>query len=94
VTPERWRQIEELFHAAAGRGAHHRDAFLIKACCADVALRREVELLFAQAQSHGGAVLHSVSPETSDDSSNVTRAAHKRTDLIGVAGCVSHHRAS
>jgi Tol biopolymer transport system component len=83
VTPERWRQIEELFHAAAERRAHDRDAFLIEACGADVALRREVELLFAQAQSHGGAVQHSLSPETSDDSSNVTRTAHKRTDLIG-----------
>jgi len=83
VTPERWRRIEELFHAVAERSTRDRDAFLIETCGSDLALRREVELLIAQAQSHGGTVQHSLSPETSDDSSNVTRTAHKRTDLIG-----------
>jgi hypothetical protein len=43
VTPERWHQIEELFHAAAERSAYDRDAFVIEACGADVALRRAVE---------------------------------------------------
>ena len=83
MTPERWRHIEELFGAAAELSAHDREAFLIEACGADLALRREVELLIAQAQSHGAAVEHSLFPETSDDSSNVILTAHTRTDLTG-----------
>jgi serine/threonine protein kinase/tetratricopeptide (TPR) repeat protein len=47
MTPERWRQIEELFQAAAERAPELRAAFLDQACADDHALRREVESLLS-----------------------------------------------
>ena len=54
MTPERWRQVEEIFHAALSRDESERVAFLAHACAGDVALRREVELLLAQQASVAG----------------------------------------
>ena len=44
---EKWRQIDELFHAAAERPSHERAAFLDEACAGNESLRREVESLLA-----------------------------------------------
>jgi serine/threonine protein kinase len=43
MTPERWKQIDELAQAALERGEDEREAFLDKACSDNEALRREVE---------------------------------------------------
>ena len=51
MTPERWQQVEEIFHEALSRGERDRVAFLVHACAGDVALRREVEALLAQQAS-------------------------------------------
>jgi hypothetical protein len=40
MTPERWRQLEELFQQALDRDASRQDAFLQKACAGDEDLRR------------------------------------------------------
>ncbi len=45
MTPERWQQIEQLYHSALERKANERAAFLAEACADDEALRREVESL-------------------------------------------------
>ena len=45
MTPERWREIERLYHAALERSDPERAAFLTEACGHDGALRREVESL-------------------------------------------------
>jgi eukaryotic-like serine/threonine-protein kinase len=45
MTPERWREIERLYHAALERSAEERATFLAEACGNDGALRREVESL-------------------------------------------------
>jgi len=47
MTPERWRQVEALYHAALKLGPGERDAFLADACQADADLRREIETLLA-----------------------------------------------
>ena len=47
MTPERWQQIDVIFHAAADRAADERDAFLCQVCGDDSELRREVESLLA-----------------------------------------------
>lgn len=44
---ERWNKVNELFHAAVGRGAEQRSAFLAEACAGDVKLHEEVEALVA-----------------------------------------------
>lgn len=48
--PERWRQIEQLYHAALKQEANRRPRLLDQACGGDEALRREVESLLAQGE--------------------------------------------
>ena len=48
MTPERWRQIENLCHATMALQSEDRAAFLTQACAGDDDLRREVESLIAQ----------------------------------------------
>ena len=45
MTPERWAEIERLYHAALPRTAGDRAAFLEDACGTDQELLREVESL-------------------------------------------------
>jgi hypothetical protein len=45
VPPERWQQIEELYHAALEREPESRAAFLDEACAGDEEMRREVASL-------------------------------------------------
>jgi Tol biopolymer transport system component len=54
MTPERWRQVEDLCHDAMTRPVVERAAFLAAACKDDHALRREVESLLAQEARAGG----------------------------------------
>jgi len=54
MTPERWRQVDDLFHLALEREAGLRAAFLAQVCEGDHPLRKEVESLLSfheQAQS-------------------------------------------
>jgi eukaryotic-like serine/threonine-protein kinase len=54
MDPERWKQVEELYHAALECEESRRAAFLAEACAGDEGLRRRVELLlahYAQASS-------------------------------------------
>jgi hypothetical protein len=48
MRPERWQQIEKLYHSALKQEASRRTAFLQEACPGDEDLRREVESLLAQ----------------------------------------------
>ena len=60
MTPERWRQITEIFHATLAREPDRQSAFLADACGEDVSLRLEVESLMAghhQADAFGDAPL-------------------------------------
>jgi eukaryotic-like serine/threonine-protein kinase len=51
MTPERWQQIEKLFHAALELKAREREAFLEEACGNDESLRREVNRCSARKRS-------------------------------------------
>jgi eukaryotic-like serine/threonine-protein kinase len=51
LTPERWAQIEDLFHRAAECELEIRPTFLDKECADDPELRREVEALLASEKS-------------------------------------------
>ena len=54
VTPERWRQIEELVHRAFEQTPDHRQPFLDAACAGDLGLRAEVDTLLASAEQVRG----------------------------------------
>jgi eukaryotic-like serine/threonine-protein kinase len=48
LEPDRWREIDRLYHAALERERGQRSAFLKEACAGDRDLQREVESLLAQ----------------------------------------------
>jgi len=48
VNADRWKQVEDCYHAAMERPDHERAAFLAQACANDPELRREVQSLLAQ----------------------------------------------
>ena len=54
MTPERWQQISQLYHAALTRPVDQRAAFLADACADDEALRQEIESLLAHERTAEG----------------------------------------
>ena len=54
MRPERWRKVEELYHAASEREPSQRAAFLREACQGDAELESEVESLLRQESSGDG----------------------------------------
>jgi eukaryotic-like serine/threonine-protein kinase len=67
-TSERWRRIEELYHAARERAPADRAAFLDDACANDPDLRREVESLLAEDASRECMLDRPAAPFPPDDS--------------------------
>jgi serine/threonine protein kinase len=51
MTPERWRKIEEVYHAALEVHEEQQAAYLKEACAEDSDLRREVQSLLAQGET-------------------------------------------
>ena len=47
MTPERWQQIEKIYHSVLRLDEFERKAFLDQACAGDGELRQEVESLLA-----------------------------------------------
>jgi len=56
MNPERWQQIERIYHLALEQGPARLDGFLAEACQDDADLRGEVESLLAQSNSTGALV--------------------------------------
>ncbi len=54
MSPERWQQVESLYHDAQERPAPARAAWLAQACAGDEALRDEVEKLLTADESASG----------------------------------------
>lgn len=62
MTPERWAQIEDLFHRAVECGPERRTALLDQSCSDDPELRREVEALLSCDGSAGDHMQAAVRP--------------------------------
>lgn len=56
MDPERWRQVEELYHASLKVAAGQRATFLQESCGNDEELRREVESLLTHEESAEGFI--------------------------------------
>lgn len=65
-TPDRWRRIERLYHAAVERDPASRAAFLDGACGEDAGLRREIESLLVAGQTGRGVLDKPAFPLPSD----------------------------
>jgi hypothetical protein len=53
MTPDRWKLIDELYHATLDLDVSARDEFLKKQCAGDESLRREVEVLLSAHEKAG-----------------------------------------
>jgi eukaryotic-like serine/threonine-protein kinase len=53
MTPERWRQVEDIFQTALDLGPQEREIYVAQACAEDVDLKRDVENLLSQHESAG-----------------------------------------
>src|SRR5687768_5909496 len=53
MTPERWRQVEEIFQAALDLGPQERALYVSEVCANDATLKRDVETLLSQHESAG-----------------------------------------
>ena len=53
MTPERWRQVEEIFQVALDLVPEERLRYLSVACAHDTQLKRDVESLLSQYDSAG-----------------------------------------
>ena len=67
MTPERWRQIEDLYQSALKREEIQRAAFLMNACAGDDTLRHEVEQRLAQHERAGSFLEATALPQTARD---------------------------
>jgi hypothetical protein len=56
MKPQRWQQLDKLFHVALERKPEERAAFLDEACASDAALRRQVEQLLAAHRDAGSFI--------------------------------------
>jgi hypothetical protein len=86
MASDRWRQVEDLFHAALTRRAEQRGSFLAEACQGDAALLREVESLLAQESSQVSATA-GPQPDRTMTAANLLESRVKRPAqaLSGVA---------
>ncbi|MGH9841285.1 MAG: hypothetical protein ACREEM_21225, partial [Blastocatellia bacterium] len=53
MTPERWKQVKEIFNAALDRPVDERGAFLSEACGDDPSLRHQIEHLIDSYEQAG-----------------------------------------
>jgi eukaryotic-like serine/threonine-protein kinase len=87
MTPERWQQIEDLFHAALQRQPDEHGAFLDGACVGDAELRHEVGALLASLEEAGDfieqAPLAGAISSIIDDSEEGTEQKASAPSLIG-----------
>ena len=95
MTPERWRQIEQIYHSALEREESQRASFLKEACAGDEELRREVESLLAQrteAENFIEAPALQVAAEGMARNSDQVTVSVRSQDPSRVGQTVSHYR--
>jgi eukaryotic-like serine/threonine-protein kinase len=93
MEPERFRQVERLYHAALGREASQRSAFLEETCGGDTSLRREVESLLAH--SAATSFLNSPAIELAGKVLAQENSRRRQAEEMGqrkLGNTVSHYR--
>ena len=88
MTPERWQQVDTLFHSALDCAPHQRAAFLDEACARDKELRKQVEELLA-AHEEAGTFIENPAFELEAEAL-AQEAEPQATSLIGQA--IGHYR--
>lgn len=80
MDPGRWRQIEQLYHAALEKAESERTSFLEQSCAGDSSLRQEVESLLAIAGEADGYLKAAVH-EVASQASGLTTATQPERDF-------------
>jgi eukaryotic-like serine/threonine-protein kinase len=94
VEPDRWQNIERIYHAAMEREESQRVLYLEQACAADQALRAEVESLLKYAQRPARyfdkpaleVVAHALAEDLSDKTDKLLGARIGQYRIVGKLG--------
>lgn len=89
MTPERWQQLDKLFHAALEREPGERAAFLDAACAGDESLRKQVEALLAGHEKAGSFI---ESPAIEVEAHRVAAEQGSAAEEMLPGETISHYR--
>src|ERR1044071_1337271 len=89
MKPERWQQLDQLFHSAVACNAAQRAAFLDNACAGDSGLRKEVDALIA---AHEGAGNFIEGAAIDLEARELASKEERAKPALSVGEDVSHYR--
>ena len=89
MKPDRWQQLDKLFHAALEHGPEERASFLDEACAGDESLRKQVEALLAGHEQAGSFI---ESPAMEVEARRVAAGEGHAKEEISAGETISHYR--
>jgi eukaryotic-like serine/threonine-protein kinase len=92
MNPERWQQVEELYHAALECAESERASFLERACPSDEALRRQVELLLIHDQQAKDFLESPAIEAVAKDLAQHPIHLNQRASRFALGQTISHYR--